>query len=304
MSNRVKLILYIVFLTGACVCGWKFYRAYSAASDRAAQEKLDPQVAEETNAPPVVETNALPEVVDTDPPGATNNAGTTNAASTKKTKPPKATKPVDTGRHYGRMMGYGATAFACVVGLAMLLAHDFSRFSANRVDDFMFNDDGAPMVRPEYDEAEKVWTDGRHLEAIQLMRDYLKKNPTEIYVALRIAEIYEKDLLNPLAAALEYEEVLKKKLPSDRWAWTAIHLANVYSGKLNKIDQAVALLRRIVAEQGQTPAAEKARLRLAQLDVGVDPEPEPEPVVEEEPPPPPEPARPVSKLPPGFRPRD
>jgi|APGre2960657468_1045069.scaffolds.fasta_scaffold00414_9 tetratricopeptide (TPR) repeat protein len=295
MNNRVKLILYIVFLTGACVCGWKFYQTYTAASARAAAEKLDPPAVAETNAPPVTGTNAVPDPAETDP--ATNTAALTNAS------PAQPAKPVDTGRHYGRMMSCGAMAFACVVGLAMLLAHDVSRITANRVEDFLFNDDGAPMVRPEYDEAEEVWTDGRHLEAIQLMRDYLKKNPSEIYVALRIAEIYEKDLLNPLAAALEYEEVLKKKLPPDRWAWSAIHLANLYSGRLNKIDQAVALLRRIVAEQARTPAAEKARLRLAQLDAGTDPDPEP--VVAEEPPPaPPEPVRPALKLPPGFRPRD
>ena len=60
------------------------------------------------------------------------------------------------------------------------------------------------------------------------MRDYYNKNPREVHVALRIAEIYEKDLNNHLAAALEYEEVLKKKLPAERWGWAAIHLVNLY----------------------------------------------------------------------------
>ena len=77
---------------------------------------------------------------------------------------------------------------------------------------------------------------------------------------------YEKDLNNPLAAALEYEEVLKHKLSPERWGWAAIHLANIYSGKLGKPDQAVALLRRIEAECGDTPPAEKARQRLALYD--------------------------------------
>lgn len=167
MNNRVKLILYIVFLTGACVCGWKFYQTYTAASARAAAEKLDPPAVAETNAPPVTGTNAVPDPAETDP--ATNTAALTNAS------PAQPAKPVDTGRHYGRMMSCGAMAFACVVGLAMLLAHDVSRITANRVEDFLFNDDGASIVRPEYDEAEEVWTDGRHLEAIQFMRDYLKR---------------------------------------------------------------------------------------------------------------------------------
>jgi TolA-binding protein len=37
---------------------------------------------------------------------------------------------------------------------------------------------------------------------------------------------------------------------------------------LNKTDQAVAWLRRIDAEYGDTAAAEKARLRLALYDLG------------------------------------
>src|SRR2546429_1455339 len=49
-----------------------------------------------------------------------------------------------------------------------------------------------------------LFRSGNFLEAIQLMRDYLKQNPREQHVALRIAEIYEKDLQNFLAAALEY----------------------------------------------------------------------------------------------------
>lgn len=68
MNNRVKLILYIVFLTGACVCGWKFYQTYTAASARAAAEKLDPPAVAETNAPPVTGTNAVPDPAETDPP--------------------------------------------------------------------------------------------------------------------------------------------------------------------------------------------------------------------------------------------
>jgi len=32
----------------------------------------------------------------------------------------------------------------------------------------------------------------QHLEAVRLMREYYNKNPREVHVALRIAEIYEK----------------------------------------------------------------------------------------------------------------
>ena len=115
------------------------------------------------------------------------------------------------------------------------------------------------------------------------MRDYLKANPREQHVAIRIAEIYEKDLQNPLAAALEYEELLKQKLQPEQWAWTAIHLCNLYNGKLSQPDKANVLLRRIVDEYGETSAAEKARKRL-----GIDNEEEDAAA----PPPTAEPARP------------
>ena len=90
-------------------------------------------------------------------------------------------------------------------------------------------------------------------------------------MALRIAEIYVVDLRNYLASALEYEEIIKKKLPDERWGWAAIHLANLYSGKLDKPHQATQILHRIIDDYGHTVAAKKARQRL-----GI-----PEPVEEE-----------------------
>ena len=61
---------------------------------------------------------------------------------------------------------------------------------------------------------------------------------------------------------LELEEVLKRKLPREKWGWTAIHLANLYSGKLNQTSKALGVLNRIVHEYPDTAAAKKARQRL------------------------------------------
>jgi tetratricopeptide (TPR) repeat protein len=203
--------------------------------------------------------------------------------------------PVAKSEGSGNWALYGALAFLAVVGLAILAARDISHLVATRVEDFVFSDDLEGVRNPEYEEAETEWTKGNHLEAIQLMRDYLKKHPREQYVALRIAEIYEKDLGNHLAAALEYEEVLKKPLPRDRWGWAAIHLSNLYSGKLNKTQQAETLLRRIVNEYPETPAARKARERLG--------EPEPVIVTETLEAKAQTTEQPKSHLPPGFRPK-
>src|SRR5207253_4838906 len=138
------------------------------------------------------------------------------------------------------------------------LANDLSHFFSGRAMKVFYNEEGEGVANPDYEKAEEEWAKGNFLDAIQLLRDYLKLNPREQHVALRIAEIYEKDLQNYLAAALEYEEVLKHKLPADRWGWAAIHLCNLYF-KLNHEEKAFALLRRLVNEYPDTPAADKAR---------------------------------------------
>lgn len=216
-------------------------------------------------------------------------AAATPRAPTPETQPdsePAAAKPSERGG----MMAYGAGLLAVIVLAGLLAAYDVSHLVAHKVEEFVFEEKAEGERDPEYEEAERAWANGQHLEAIRLMREYLQAHPTEQYAALRIAEIYEKDLHNYLAAALEYEEVLKKRLPAERWGWAAIHLTNLYSGKLNRPDDAAALLRRIINEHPQTSAAKKARERLG--------EPEPRPL-----PPQTQAAAEPSNLPPGFRPK-
>src|SRR5438876_10876909 len=200
--------------------------------------------------------------------------------------------PAQTNYHLG---AWGAGMVLSIVGLGLLLANDLSHFFSGRAMKVLYNEEGEGVANPDYEKAEEEWAKGNFLDAIQLMRDYLKLNPREQHVALRIAEIYEKDLENHLAAALEYEEVLKQKLPPERWGWAAIHLCNVYTSKLNQADKAIALLQRIVVEYGETAAAEKARKRLTQLeDEGIIAAPSPSLM---------EAAPPASHLPPGFAPK-
>ncbi|MEI7728208.1 MAG: hypothetical protein WCO56_01475 [Verrucomicrobiota bacterium] len=193
---------------------------------------------------------------------------------------------------------YLASALGCLIALGLMVAKDVANFFGERAVDFVFADEGDGIRNPEYEEAEEVWKSGEHLEAIRMLRDYYKKNPREVHVLLRIAEIYENNLANPLAAVLEYEEVLKLKLPPERWGWSAIHLCNLYN-KLNQAEKANTLLYRIAEDYGQTAAAKKARERLGIA------EPTPAPVVpvEEAAPAPVEASEPVNKLPPGFSPK-
>ena len=299
MNPKFRLLLYVVLagcMTAFAVCWYTTYHSEDSAPP-----------------PPKASTNLVTAAVTNNstavavPPGTpTNAAGLTNARAAETVEAPDDAPLRKSSPRLGRLMAYGIAMFFTLIGLAVMIGHDVSRYLANRVEDFIFNDDLKGVRDPEYEEAENAWARGEHLEAVRQMRDYLKRHPREQYVALRIAEIYETDLRNYLAAALEYEEVLRKKLPPERWGWAAIHLANLYSGKLNKTEQATALLRRIADEYGQTAAARKARERLglpepvaAPVTVAApEPEPEPEPTRA-----PAKPEPPVSNLPPGFRPK-
>jgi tetratricopeptide (TPR) repeat protein len=212
------------------------------------------------------------------------------------------------------MMAWFGAFLGTVIVLGLMIAWEASHFFIHRAQELVFNDSGEGVKDPEYEEAEQLWANGQHLEAIAHLRELLKTDPRQIHAAIRIAEIYEKDLRNPLAAALEYEEILQKKLPAERWGWMAIHLVNLYNGSLDRPDDAIRLLERIAREYPRTGAARKARERLGL------PEPEPEPQPEHpvaQPPqteaeaeaeaptpaPTPAPSAPKSNLPPGFRPK-
>lgn len=281
MRLQVKIGLYVLVIACAAFFGYRLYRAYNHRLEPATPALAAPAPAGGTNAAPAV----------TNPAEATVKEAPDDGGELRRPSP-----------RLGQMAMWGALLFGALVGLGILVGRDLSHFTATQVEEFMFNDDGEGIRDPEYEQAEELWKRGRHLEAVQLMRDHYRRNPHEVYVALRIAEIYEKDLNNAVAAALEYEEVLKMKLPPDRWGWAAIHLSNLYTGKLHKTPQALDLLQRIVVECGESAPAKKARERLEALQVE-HPElvtlPEaPEPPAE--PPPPP----PGPKLPPGFRPLD
>ena len=109
----------------------------------------------------------------------------------------KAAAKPEGKRHLGLWSGVFLLSLAA---LALLIAADVSHYFGNRALKVLYNDEGEGVANPEYETAEQVWANGDHLEAIRLMREYLNKHPREQFVALRIAEIYEKDLNNPLAA--------------------------------------------------------------------------------------------------------
>jgi len=256
MNKRIKLAIYLVLALSAGLFAWRFKANYSRLMGEG-ESKAD-----------------------------------TDLINVKLPDYRAKAVPAQTDYHLG---AWGAGLVLSLVGLGLFAANDLSHFVSGRAMKVLYNEEGEGVANPDYEKAEEEWAKGNFLDAIQLLRDYLKLNPREQHVALRIAEIYEKDLQNYLAAALEYEEVLKQKLTPDRWGWAAVHLCNLYSSKLNQPHKAIILLQRIVTEYGETAAAEKARKRLTQLEEeGVALPPVEMPA---------EPAPQASNLPPGFAPK-
>lgn len=311
MNRSVKLVLYLALVLVAGYFFNRFRVAYSKVEAMGPTELR--QESSATNAVSGAEAASLTNALAGGAPAETNGAaanvsGATNtepaaakavAAKAKSTTAtPTATK--DPSRPF-LFLGLFVLSLAALGALA---AWDISHYFGSRTEREMTAEDFELPKDAAYEAAEEEWAKGNHLDAINLMRECLKRNPLEQHVAIRIAEIYEKDLNNYLAAVLELEEVLNHKLPREKWGWTAIHLANLYSGKLNQTSKALGVLKRIVEHYPDTAAARKARQRL-----GIpEPEEETSETTEAEaqdsaepkatlPPPPPEP----SHLPKGFR---
>ena len=165
----------------------------------------------------------------------------------------------------GGMMTYFSGMLVALIVFALLVARDVGTLAGERVGGNYLTKSDKSRKADMYEEAESIWANGAYVDAINSFREYLRVFPGEYHVHKRIAEIYEKDLASFRAAAMEYEEMLEMDIPPARWGWVAIHLCNLYSGKLDETDRALALLQRVADECGDTPPAEKARERLAKI---------------------------------------
>ncbi|MGA2555890.1 MAG: hypothetical protein ABSG04_06400 [Verrucomicrobiota bacterium] len=289
---KLKVAAYVALIALAIWFGREFYFSYtkigqtggSPATNAGPELATNPATGQSNPAvpgpsPPVVANPATNNMVATNeasgsnvvplpvpPAAAATNLGASNAAAAAAFNAAAGVLAPNAAQG-GRSVSYLAAFVGALVGLGVLIAYDLTQFFGARAVDYLFDDRGEGMRDPEYERAEQTWVNGKPLEAIEMMREYLKKHPREQYVAFRIAEIYEKDLQNDLAASLEYEEVLKKRLPAERWGWGAIHLCNLYS-RLGRQDEVKALLQRIARDYPRTSAARKARrnLGLPELD--------------------------------------
>lgn len=272
MNIFAKIAIYLILVAAAVYFGKHFLRDYQTVSSKKSKIQMLDDPATDIDAD-AENTDSVLQNAETQRPEANATASEPEPATTAESAPGNvASRPSPTSPPTPRLGFYGGGLCLLILCLGLLAAWDISQFLGNRAVQSLFNEDNPDMLDDKYEAAETEWGKGNYLEAVRLLREYLAKRPRQQHAALRIAEIYEKDLNNPLAAALEYEEILQKKLPRERWGWAAIHLANLYSGPLEKPEQAVALLRRLDNEYGDTQAAEKARRRLALINGGAPPE--------------------------------
>ena len=265
-----RLILYPLCLYVAIWCWGEFRDAYENMQLDRFSVELD-------------EGEGLPATVGGEPSAEVNLTPTnTPPAKVEKTRPAK-TQPSPRGEKTnqvgiagqteppekkGGMMVYFFGMLGALLVFALLVARDLGHLIGERVGGNYVTKSQKSQKADMYEDAEAIWADGAYVDAIDSFREYIKVYPGEYHAYKRIAEIYEKDLGSFRAAALEYEEMLEMKAPPARWGWTAIHLCNLYSGKLDDPDRALALLKRVASECSNTTAGQKARDRLAKIDAG------------------------------------
>jgi len=149
--------------------------------------------------------------------------------------------------------------------LAMFMAWDVAQFLGWQAERLFLGGGRLSRLTPVWWTSERLRKEGNANEAVRVLRETFESRPRQWRLSVRIAEIYQHDLDNPLAAALEYEELLKRRLPRPARAWLMVRLAACYL-LLRRADDAAAKLREVMRKFPHTPAAEKAGRRLARME--------------------------------------
>jgi len=297
MNLPWRIALYVVLAVAAVFFTQRFFASVNRDMQRVAARYAGADAEPTTPEATTGSTNEAATVTNT--PTSTNRVGVDAAAvptnppvvHPNRTAPTASPATAEAGSRKGL---YAALALFSVISLGLMVGREVSAYIGHRVQREIYGEASEPVGDTDYDEAERIWADGDHLEAIRLLREFLNRKPNKLHAAFRIAEIYEKDLGNHLAAALEYEEILKHRFDRQRWAWAAIHLVNLYN-RLGQSEKADALLQRVALEYGDTEAAAKARQRLGLPEPGEAPSEDVAPPAETSS------GEPGFKLPPGFR---
>jgi hypothetical protein len=174
-----------------------------------------------------------------------------------------ATSTPDASRAYALFSAY-LIASAVLGGI---VAWDVSRLFGWQAGSLFFGGGRVAAITPAWWKAERLCKAGQPLEAVRTLRDYLATHPRQWRVAVRIAEIYERELQQPLPAALEYESLLKLRLTPQVRAELLLRLAACHLLR-RQSDESAAVLQQVISEFPKTAAAQKAVRRLNRLELG------------------------------------
>jgi len=162
--------------------------------------------------------------------------------------------------------GYALFALYLLIGTALgiLMAWDASHLLGEFAGRLFVGGGRLPSVTPVLWKADRLRTQGQPLKAVHSLREHLRANPRQWYVAVRIAELYQHSLEDPLSAALEYDQLLKHRLPRSARAEILLRLAACQL-LLRKGNLSASTLRELIGTFPRSKAAEKARRRLARI---------------------------------------
>lgn len=263
MRSVLKALLYAALVAACYWCGFSAYGDYSLlmsddGDDLARRSRT--RSAATTSAPPKGSTTNAPDVTLT----ATNSSAANPAAA-------KELAALRQGRRAGgnyirilfSTLGFGAS----ITVLGFVAAQDFGRVLKFRFGKAVTYVDAKSERNDQFDRAQILAAKGKHAAALKLLQEILARHPQHARSLLLGAEIHDKEMGDHAAAALHYERLLRLKLPAEQWGWTAIRLANIYSGKLGQPDAALDLMKRLATQHPDTPAGAKAIKRLAKISV-------------------------------------
>lgn len=168
--------------------------------------------------------------------------------------------------HYVRLIGNGIAFAVLFVITGFFFAHqmgDILRFDLGRKIQYV---DDVSSDQERYEKAEYLILKGSHRDAVKLLEQIIANDADHFEARLRLAEVLDKNLEAYEEAAPAYEAALKLKFHPERWAWAAVRLCNIYSGKLGQGNRALKMMRRVAEEHPHTAAAAKVKKRLAMVD--------------------------------------
>lgn len=277
MRSALKALFYAALLAACYWCGFSAYRDYALlmmedGGTQARSARL--KAAKGTNAPAATEPKDPKEPLPESEPKPASPPPTVSPpprAGADGDEPQAVTTNRRIGRNYLRLLGCTVGFAAALTVLGFVAAQDFGYLLRFRMGKEVSYVSAKSERKGQYERAEYLILKGDHHEAIRQLQALLVKQPDNVHAALRVAEIYDKELQDFPSAALQYELVLQLQVPPEQWGWIAIRLANIYSGKLNRAQAALDLIRRLAAEHPETQAGGKALKRLARIaSAGID----------------------------------